>query len=134
VGQRVHVYIDVSGSIAGYKAAIYGAVLDCREAVYPIVHLFSTIVVDVSFEELRKGRCKTSMGTDITCVAEHIARHRVRRAVIITDGFVGVPGGEHADILRRTKLAVTLTPGVSNQSDLGEVVRHWATLNEPRSN
>src|SRR5262249_28071960 len=52
---RVHVYVDVSGSIADLKGALYGAVLDCRDAVYPAVHLFSTAIHDVSFAGLRNG-------------------------------------------------------------------------------
>ena len=51
-GERVHVYLDVSGSIGDLKGALYGAVLDCREFVHPFVHLFSTKVVDVSLEVL----------------------------------------------------------------------------------
>jgi hypothetical protein len=67
-----HVYVDVSGSIADLKGALYGAVLDCRNVVHPAVHLFSTVVHDVSFGGLRNGDCRTTGGTSIECVASHI--------------------------------------------------------------
>jgi hypothetical protein len=38
-GERVHVYLDVSGSIGHLKGALYGAVLDCREFVHPVILL-----------------------------------------------------------------------------------------------
>ena len=46
--QRVHVYVDVSGSVDAIRGALYGAVLDFREQVHPVVHLFSTKVADVT--------------------------------------------------------------------------------------
>ena len=88
---RVHVYVDVSGSIGlrPQGRIIYGAVLDCRDEVYPAVHLFSTVVHDVSFGGLRNGECRTTDGTSIECVASHIQKHGVRRAVLLTDGWAG---------------------------------------------
>jgi hypothetical protein len=64
-GERVHIYVDVSGSIGELKGALYGAVLDCRELVEPQVHLFSTEVANVSLGELRRGICHTTGGTSI---------------------------------------------------------------------
>jgi hypothetical protein len=87
-GERVHVYVDVSGSLQGLRNEICGAVLDCGEFVHPVLHLFSTKVADVSVANLRRGVCPTTGGTDVGCVAEHIEQHRVRRAVIVTDGWV----------------------------------------------
>ena len=58
--ERVHVYLDVSGSIGEWKGALYGAVLDCREIVHPAVHLFSTVIHDVSLAQLQRGECRTS--------------------------------------------------------------------------
>ena len=94
-GQRVHVYLDVSGSMEAVKNALYGAVLDCQAFVHPTVHLFSTEVADISLAELRRGVCKSTGGTDIACVAAHMAANRVRRALLVTDGWVGKPHGQH---------------------------------------
>jgi hypothetical protein len=124
---RVHVYVDVSGSIADLKGALYGAVLDCCDVVHPEVHLFSTVVHDVSFAGLRNGDCRTTGGTSIECVAAHMKGHRARRAVLLTDGWVERPGTGAAQTLAGVRLGVALTPG-ANRSDLKRFVRHWAEL------
>lgn len=131
-GNKVHVYVDVSGSIADLKGALYGAVLDCRQWVHPAVHLFSERVIDVSLEQLRAGVCSTTVGTQIACVAEHLRKHQVKRAVILTDGYVGRPTGADRETLCHAKLGVALTPGNSSRSDLEEVADYWAQLAEPR--
>jgi hypothetical protein len=126
--ERVHIYLDVSGSIGELKGALYGAVLDCREFVHPAVHLFSTVVHDVSLPELRRGKCRTTGGTSIECVATHMARHKVRRAVLLTDGAVGRPGVKASYTLSRAILGVALTPGFSLRTDLDAFTRFWAQL------
>ncbi|GIW13065.1 MAG: hypothetical protein KatS3mg062_0504 [Tepidiforma sp.] len=109
VGERVHVYLDVSGSVSRIIPALYAAVLDCSEFVHPRVHLFSTQVADVTLAQLRRGDCITTGGTDIRCVAAHMRDNAVRRAVIITDGFVGDPGKELGQTLLRAHVGVALT-------------------------
>ena len=127
--EPVHVYVDVSSSIGDLKAALYGALLDCREYVHPSVHLFSTNVADVTFAQLRAGVCKSTGGTSIDCVAGHMLKNRVRRAVILTDGYVGRAAGIHQSTLTKALLGVALTPGNNHQDDLAEVTNHWAQLN-----
>ena len=132
---RVHVYLDVSGSIGQYKAAMYAAVLDCREFVEPRIHLFSTVVADISLTDTRSGHCPTTDGTDIACVAEHIRSNRVRRAVLLTDGYVGRPSGIAAKTLSSVRLGIALTPGSTNRSDLEGFARYWTQLGvRPKSN
>jgi hypothetical protein len=126
--EPVHVYVDVSGSIGDMKASLYGALLECREYVHPRVHLFSTEVADVTFAQLRTGLCKSTGGTSIGCVASHMQKNRVRRAVLLTDGYVGRPAGIHHRTLTKTVLGVALTPGNKCQNDLAEVANHWAQL------
>jgi hypothetical protein len=120
-GERVHVYLDVSGSMAALRSALYGAVLDCAPLVEPTVHLFSSRVVDASLAELQAGACRSTEGTDIACVAEHMHAHRVRRALLITDGWVGRPRGHHRDILARARLAVAWSGENVNRNDLIDV-------------
>ena len=131
VGERVHVYLDVSGSIGELKGALYGAVLDCSAFVHPVVHLFSTVIADVSLDGLRRGDSTTTGGTDITCVAMHMKANRVRRAVMITDGFVGPPPGEHHATLESAMVGVALTPGATTRNDLASVTNHWTQLRQP---
>ena len=99
----------------------------------PRVHLFSERVVDVSLAQLRQGVCSTTVGTSIACVADHLRRHQVKRAVVLTDGYVGRPTGGDRETLCRVKLGVALTPGNSTRADLEEVTDYWAQLDEPRS-
>jgi hypothetical protein len=128
-GDKVHVYLDVSGSIGEMKSALYGAVLDCRDFVWPRLHLFSTQVADVTVAELRAGKCQSTGGTDIACVARHLRENRIRRAVLVTDGFVGYPTGLDRSTLSGAMLGVALTPGNSTRVDLREVANHWIELN-----
>jgi hypothetical protein len=128
-GEQVRVYIDVSGSMGNVLRALYGAVLDCHELVFPTVHLFSTRIADVSLAELKSGKCLSTGGTDIGCVADHMARHRVSRALLITDGWVGRPRGQHLNTLTRSRLAIAYLGGNINQSDLESVAKHTSILN-----
>lgn len=127
-GERVHVYLDVSGSMDGIKGPLYGAVLDCAALVQAPVHLFSTRVAELSLAELRRGLCRSTGGTDIACVAEHMAAHRVRRAVIVTDGYVGAPRGAHRATLDGVRLGVALFGDNVNAGDLADVADHTVHL------
>ena len=104
--ERVHVYVDVSGSMDSIKGPLYGAVLDCQELVHPRVHLFSTQVAEVTPGQMRAGVCRSTGGTDIQCVTRHMARHKVRRAVVLTDGYVGQAGPVGASVLKAARLGV----------------------------
>ena len=127
-GERVHVYLDVSGSMDGVKNALYGAILDCEGYVQPTVHLFSTKVADIDLAGLRAGICKTTGGTDIACVAEHMEANRIRRTLIVTDGWVGKPRGQHQKTLSAAKLAVALLGASTNADDLSAVANFTAPL------
>lgn len=127
-GERVHVYLDVSGSMNTIKDALYGAVLDCRGDVHPAVHLFSTKVAEVSLAELARGVCRSTGGTDIVCVAKHIAANHIRRALIVTDGYVGKPRGHHHDILSGAHIAVAYLGSNVNTSDLAGIANATDSL------
>jgi hypothetical protein len=127
-GERLHVYMDVSGSMEAVKKSLYGAVLDCREYVHPTIHLFSTKISDISLEELRRGVCKSTGGTDIACVAAHMSANRVRRSLIVTDGWVGTPLGEHRTTLANAMLAVAFLGTNFNTEDLRTVANFTTTL------
>jgi hypothetical protein len=126
-GERVHVYLDVSGSVMGILGVLTAAVRDCSEFVHPVVHGFSTRVADHSFADLAAGRVTSTWGTDIGCVAEHVRRNRVKRAVLITDGYVGRARGIDAQTLGGMRLAVAYT-GHGNQRDLAPFTGRHDTL------
>lgn len=125
--QKVHCYVDVSGSVFDFISSFYRAVLGCRELVHAKVHLFSTAVSEAAWEELLRGRVETTGGTDINCVLEHLQRHRIRRAVILTDGDVGHPEPEFERLFKETVVGVALTPDGYRHS-LEKYVRRWAEL------
>jgi hypothetical protein len=127
-GEKVHVYVDVSGSMNSVLTALYGAVIDCEGMVHSKVHLFSNNIADISLAQLRSGVCITTGGTDIECVAKHIDTHKVRRALFITDGWVGKPLGRHHDVLHQTKLAVAYMGESTNTADLATVANFTTVL------
>lgn len=124
----VHVYLDVSGSTQPVQDALFGAVLDCRELIHPRIHLFSTQVADVPLAQLRRGILLSTGGTSIECVARHMKAERVRRAALLTDGYVGRPGATARATLGSSLVAVALIGNPSTRDDLAGVVRHWAEL------
>jgi hypothetical protein len=127
-GERVHVYVDVSGSMQGIREALYGAVLDCAAYVHPQVHLFSTRIAEATLEQVRRGHCSSTGGTDIRCVTRHMAAHGVRRAVVLTDGEVGSPDAAGAQVLRRVRLGVAYTGPNAATRDLAAYARTSVTL------
>jgi hypothetical protein len=129
-GERVHIYLDVSGSMDGLLGPLYGAALDCEDLLHPRLHLFSTRVEDITLAELRAGRCATTGGTSIDVVAEHMEAHRVRRAVVVTDGWVGRPQGRHRQTLQAVHLAVAYLGPAPHTEDLSAVANHCAFLTQ----
>lgn len=94
-----HVYLDVSGSMSELLPRLVGLlvpfVADGRAAAWQ----FSTTVEPLPLAALHRGRLTTTFGTSIDCVAAHLLAHpAVRRAVIVTDGYVG---RARADLARR---------------------------------
>ncbi len=129
--EPVHVYLDVSGSVNGLIGALFGAVIDAGAAVHPVIHQFSTEVADVTLAELRRGVCRTTGGTAIECVANHMIRHKVKRALIVTDGYVGTPGATGDAWMKASRIAVALTPGGSLRRDLEPYTDIWTELAQP---
>ena len=99
--QQVHVYVDVSGSMGEELPLLYGALVPLIEYLHPKVHLFSTEISDVTPAALRKGEVSTGWGTNIACVTDHLVEHKVHRALLVTDGWVGEVPSAHATTLRR---------------------------------
>jgi hypothetical protein len=108
---------------------LYGAAMDCSALVHPVVHLFSTKIAEVELRELGRGVVKSTGGTSIECVAAHMHQHGVRRAVVVTDGFVGKPGTTALATLRQCRLGVALIGPRTLRSDLDAVTDLWLDLN-----
>jgi hypothetical protein len=127
-GALVHIYLDVSGSMDGVLGPLYAAALDCEEFLHPKIHLFSTKVVDITRAELRAGRCSSTGGTSIEAVAEHMAAHDIGRVLIVTDGWVGSPKGQHRQTLANAQVAVAYLGAEPNRDDLAGLANHTDTL------
>jgi hypothetical protein len=128
VGERVQVYVDVSGSVEEYVGAIYGALLDCAAWVAPRVHLFSTEVESVRHADIRRGMVKTTGGTNIVCVARHMDANKVRRACIITDGLLGRSRGHDRDVLEKVRLGVAYVGESSSGAALANLADYAVDL------
>ena len=109
--ERVHLYLDVSGSMDWCLPVLYAALRPLAGLVHPQVHLFSTRVHDLDLRDLVRGVRVTTGGTDVAPVTSHLLAQRIRRAVLLTDGWVGAVPAEHARALskRGTRCAVVLT-------------------------
>ena len=126
-GERVHVYLDVSGSVSGYVGVLAAAIRDCSALVHPVVHAFSTVVADASLADLAAGQFRTTGGTDVACVAEHARTHGVRRAVLLTDGYVGRAHGVDAETLSGMRIGAAYTVAPA-PDDLAPFVGRHDTL------
>ena len=104
--EHTHVYVDVSGSMQAVMPLTYGALLPLLGYLHPEVHLFSTAVSDIRPQELRAGVVNTTWGTEIGCVTAHILEHGVRRALLITDGWVGEVPSSHRSLLEKERVRV----------------------------
>jgi len=100
---QVTVYLDVSGSMAPWLPVLLEALTESAALVRWPLFGFSTQVHPVSRPALASGRFRSTGGTHIACVAQHLAESRVSRAVVITDGDVQEIPAALADRLRRAR-------------------------------
>ena len=108
--------------------ALYGAMRDCQDWIHDKVHLFSTVVADISRTQLKAGMRITTQGTNINCVADHLDKHNVKLALIITDGFVGKPSAKAAKVLTETKLVAALAGSSVWMNDLAPFIKRHERL------
>ena len=110
---RAEVYLDVSGSLEGVLPLLYGALRSLRAHVAPDVHLFSTKVATLSLARACRGEVKTTGGTDLACVLEDLVARRPKKALVITDGYVGRPSANVVEAAAHAcrEIRVLLTPG-----------------------
>jgi hypothetical protein len=109
--ERTHVYLDVSGSMSAELPLIYAALQPLAALLHPRVHLFSTRIADITLAQLARGVRIGTGGTDIGPVTAHALTHKVRRAVIVTDGWVGNVPQEHVRALaaKRCRFAAVVS-------------------------
>ncbi|MCZ7535034.1 MAG: hypothetical protein M5T61_03175 [Acidimicrobiia bacterium] len=128
-----HVYVDVSGSMTALLPHILGLLLPYVVRREADVYQFSTEVVPLPLGELRSGKIRTTLGTSIPCVLNHmLAAPLLRRALVLTDGYVGAaPADLAADLASRDiELNVVLPHESQWASDL-EPIAHSVTVLPP---
>jgi hypothetical protein len=104
----------------GVVKALYEALVTLLDYVAPAIHLFSTAVADVSHAELKKGVVDTTGGTSIDVVTAHILKTKVKKALIVTDGWVGAIPSSHVEKLNKARVrlhGVITDPGESTFLD-----------------
>ena len=100
---QVTVYLDVSGSMAPWLPVLLESLTEAAALLRWPLHGFSTVVHPVTRSELAVGRFRSTGGTHIACVAQHMLDTRINRAVVITDGDVQKVPTALVDRLRRAR-------------------------------
>jgi len=135
---RAHVYLDVSGSMNHLLPHLIGMLIPYVRRGDAAVFQFSTKVEPITLEGLKAGKIRTTQGTSIACVLNHLLETDppMRRALILTDGFTGSP---HPEALRRLKergviVHVVLPSGNTNKDDLNQLAKSMSVLppHQPR--
>jgi hypothetical protein len=95
------IYLDVSGSMDGVLPALHAALVPLRRLLRPRIFLFSTEVVDAGTADFDAGLLRTTGGTDITPVLQHLLAARTAScasrtavastALVLTDGYFDAP-------------------------------------------
>jgi hypothetical protein len=126
-----HVYLDVSGSMATLLPRLLGLLVPCVRSGRARVFQFSTRVEPLTLQQLQAGKITTTGGTRIACVLEHaLATPRLRRAIVLTDGFTGTPTDDRRrDVARRQLLIHAVFPAESPYTgDLAPIARTTTIL------
>ncbi len=128
-----HVYLDVSGSMAAALRPLAGALAPLHRARAIRLFVFSTVIGEVSPQDLLRQRLANTLGTDIRCVLQHLAAlprtRRPRRTVLITDGYVGAVAPDAFTSLGTALYVGLYRPlGAASHNDLAPAARHVELL------
>lgn len=129
--ERVHVYLDVSGSTADYQRLFFGLTLRLGERIGSPVYQFSNQVVPVTLGELLEGQLRTTRGTDFDCVVGHALERDFSRILVVTDGEGGLDDALRARAERRgLQVFAVLTSAFPRDSPIVRISRQWWALPE----
>lgn len=125
--QMAHVYVDVSGSMETMVGWLLGALEPLVRRGVCRLYAFSTVVADLSEGRRVLRDVRTTYGTNIDCVLQHLAGLRKDRcpghAVVLTDGWFDPPAMDLLVTVEKRK--VRLHAGiVGGYSDTG--LQRWA--------
>lgn len=107
---KSHVYLDVSGSMSGVLPYLLNLILPYVADGRAEVFQFSTEVDHLPMRDLQKGLVRSTGGTQILCVMEHLLEHseKVKRALILTDGYTGRPHHQHIAKIQEDAIQIHL--------------------------
>ncbi len=129
---RSHVYLDVSGSMAGLLPHLLGLLIPYSAKGYALVYQFSNKVEPMPTEDLKRGKIRSTMGTDINAVLKHMIETKpfLRKALIVTDGYTGKPNPNYVRELRQrgARIYVVLPEESAHRDDLQEIARSFTVL------
>jgi hypothetical protein len=122
---RAHVYLDVSGSMSDVLPYLLNLIAPYVANGKANVFQFSTEVEALPLRSLQKGLVRSTGGTQIHCVMEHLAENRehVRRVLLLTDGYTGLPAPDHIRMIREdgTKIHLVLPSESPYEDDLSMI-------------
>lgn len=98
--KRPRIYIDVSGSTSDFWSFIYGICYFLKDSIGEPIYLFSNRVYEITLEEMKSGKVKTTGGTDFNCVAKHVLDKGFKKALLITDGCADLNNKLKSELLR----------------------------------
>ena len=129
---RAFVYLDVSGSMNQLLPHLLGLLLPYVVKGQALVYQFSTQVEPLPLDQLKRGKLRTTQGTDINCVLPHLlaATPPVKRVLILTDGYTGTAHPEYARQIRERNIRIyAVMPSESAWTqDLQGIVRSITIL------
>jgi hypothetical protein len=102
------VYLDVSGSMDAEMPLVIGLLSRLSRYVRRPFWAFSDEVAPAIIER-GQLRTRTTGGTSLACVLEHVARTRPRAAVIVTDGYVEPIKKSAVVLTRATRVHAVVT-------------------------
>jgi hypothetical protein len=124
---RSYVYLDVSGSMNNWLPALLGLLIPYVTSGRASIYQFSTAVEKLNVDDLKRGKLRTTAGTDINAVLTHVfaAVPPVRSVLILTDGYTGKPLTDHIQTLRERhiRLYVVMPYESANPHDLRDLAR-----------
>lgn len=110
--QRVKtlVYLDVSGSVVNDLGRFMPLLLQPYREHRVALFAFSTEVCPVTYRQFRNGEYKSTGGTSIDCVFDHLFSLKkpgsIRKVLVLTDGYTGSVSDRYRELLKKYSIEV----------------------------
>lgn len=132
VPSKAFIYLDVSGSMGEVLPRLLTLITPYVRKGLAEVYQFSTTVEPLPWDRLKTGYVRTNGGTNINCVVQHIIDNsaKIRRVLILTDGFTGQPDVGLKTGLEEHKLRihVVVPAEESTTEDLADIASSMTVL------